>query len=818
MSLLSSSIGSIRCLADEEADNNMLQDLQLAAELGKTLLERNKELENIIKIHQSTIEEQAQEIEYMKKQTAALREVNDSRLKIYEQLEVSIQDLERANHRLVVENTGDKKLIKNQCLTIENLETRCEELQKKIDDLTSQREVLLRQQTTNLNPDVVQTQSVSWKAAVTPGGSIKQSAAPNSPKVFQETTNDTNLQQPLILNSNEEELTDLLIQLQEARSQRVREQKKVTELGQQLTTLLQENGALEEQLTFWRSKAQDVKNLQDEINTLEEVRRGQLCGRCLRGMDTRNHDELSVLDGEEYDDISIAGSLINEQPDPEPTVVQETCENKTEVVVMNEVVNNNPYRELVEKYQALLEVQRLSAPRRKNSISMMGGVMSLQEELEMSGEYNCFQNPSSVDNELQQQEVVGMKSGTMMIGNSSTINNGVGGGSVIGGGCGGCGGGGGGVGNNGKPGKGDNNNKKAFSATPTDFSEAETSSSGFADETSNKSTQTDGRPGSFLCSIADGEDCKFSIYDDNSPFESRFRKTPEYRQIFSEIFGVLKRAAEAKDEGEKLPLLDDQTNNSNNSSSSSNGNVTYNVSDNSENRNGSISLGQDDLPSETTDDNQSVMSSVVSSVVSEPPYKMQQTPLSSKELTLKKETTSNDHSQADIGKIVNDKTSTLESKHATKLDYVSVNVHVKKNKSSAKKNTARKLAFNNSERPKTPNVVSSTANSTFVQTKSNSGGRRRFRALTPAEQDGTNVWNNTSPYNQSKTRESPNPIRKSQIFVNRNITEQHSHSYEYSEYKPSTASEEVAKLKRLELSYAEVLRMPNKSKGNHHRS
>ncbi|XP_043494116.1 uncharacterized protein LOC122519015 [Polistes fuscatus] len=817
MSLLSSSIGSIRCLADEEADNNMLQDLQLAAELGKTLLERNKELENIIKIHQSTIEEQAQEIEYMKKQTAALREVNDSRLKIYEQLEVSIQDLERANHRLVVENTGDKKLIKNQCLTIENLETRCEELQKKIDDLTSQREVLLRQQTTNLNPDVVQTQSVSWKAAVTPGGSIKQSAAPNSPKVFQETTNDTNLQQPLILNSNEEELTDLLIQLQEARSQRVREQKKVTELGQQLTTLLQENGALEEQLTFWRSKAQDVKNLQDEINTLEEVRRGQLCGRCLRGMDTRNHDELSVLDGEEYDDISIAGSLINEQPDPEPTVVQETCENKTEVVVMNEVVNNNPYRELVEKYQALLEVQRLSAPRRKNSIPMMGGVMSLQEELEMSGEYNCFQNPSSVDNELQQQEVVGMKSGTMMIGNSSTINNGVGGGSVIGGGCGGCGGGGG-VGNNGKPGKGDNNNKKAFSATPTDFSEAETSSSGFADETSNKSTQTDGRPGSFLCSIADGEDCKFSIYDDNSPFESRFRKTPEYRQIFSEIFGVLKRAAEAKDEGEKLPLLDDQTNNSNNSSSSSNGNVTYNVSDNSENRNGSISLGQDDLPSETTDDNQSVMSSVVSSVVSEPPYKMQQTPLSSKELTLKKETTSNDHSQADIGKVVNDKTSTLESKHATKLDYVSVNVHVKKNKSSAKKNTARKLAFNNSERPKTPNVVSSTANSTFVQTKSNSGGRRRFRALTPAEQDGTNVWNNTSPYNQSKTRESPNPIRKSQIFVNRNITEQHSHSYEYSEYKPSTASEEVAKLKRLELSYAEVLRMPNKSKGNHHRS
>lgn len=99
-----------------------------------------------------------------------------------------------------------------------------------------------------------------------------QSAAPSSPSVFQETGNDSNLQQIVTSASSEEELTDLLIQLQEARSQRAREQKKVAELGQQLTTLLQENSTLEEQLTFWRSKAQDVKNLQDEINTLEEVR------------------------------------------------------------------------------------------------------------------------------------------------------------------------------------------------------------------------------------------------------------------------------------------------------------------------------------------------------------------------------------------------------------------------------------------------------------------------------------------------------------------------------------------------------------------
>jgi len=47
-----------------------------------------------------------------------------------------------------------------------------------------------------------------------------------------------------------------------------------------------------------------------------------LCGRCLRGMDTRTHDELSImLDQEEYDDISMAESLISEnQRDSELTV------------------------------------------------------------------------------------------------------------------------------------------------------------------------------------------------------------------------------------------------------------------------------------------------------------------------------------------------------------------------------------------------------------------------------------------------------------------------------------------------------------------
>lgn len=41
----------------------IFSDLQLAAELGKTLLERNKELENLLRAHQRKCEDQKQEIE-----------------------------------------------------------------------------------------------------------------------------------------------------------------------------------------------------------------------------------------------------------------------------------------------------------------------------------------------------------------------------------------------------------------------------------------------------------------------------------------------------------------------------------------------------------------------------------------------------------------------------------------------------------------------------------------------------------------------------------------------------------------------------------
>ncbi|PSN37411.1 hypothetical protein C0J52_21228 [Blattella germanica] len=479
------------------------KNLQLAAELGKTLLERNKELETTLKQYQVAIEDKYQEIEYLTKQTAALREVNDSRFKIYEQLEISIQDLERANQRLSLENSSDKKHIKNLCMTIDSLESKCEELQRALDDMTlKQNAQLLKKQRT--------------KSSSIDNGTSTDSSTKEENGTEQHGDEGVDMKE----NAEDEEVIRLLEQLQELRSLRAKDQRKATELEEQMAGLLQENMSLEDQLTMLRQKEEDMKTLQEEISTLEEVRQGQLCGRCLRNVDSRGHDQLSLmLDHEEEEDASVVNSIISET---HRSTIMLHIEDPQDVQT-----HDNPYRVLVEKYEALLEMQRHPASARQQHVAPSTNCLSLQEELQLSGDFNSFNGKEDADTESDNDITETTPSSSTKI--EANVQK---------------------------------KAEKAFSATPTDFSEAETSSSGFSDEISNKATQTEGHllpPGSFLCSIADGDDCRFSIYDDASPIESRFRKTPEYRQLFREIFAVLKRAAEAKDEGEQLPLLEDLT-------------------------------------------------------------------------------------------------------------------------------------------------------------------------------------------------------------------------------------------------------------------
>ncbi|XP_054463793.1 cerebellar degeneration-related protein 2 [Anoplopoma fimbria] len=110
-------------------------DLHLAAELGKTLLDRNHELEQALQQMYSTNQEQLQEIEHLNKQVDLLRQMNDQHAKVYEQLDVAARDLEQGNRRLVQDSRLAQQKIHSLTETIEGLQTYMEDLQTQVEEL-----------------------------------------------------------------------------------------------------------------------------------------------------------------------------------------------------------------------------------------------------------------------------------------------------------------------------------------------------------------------------------------------------------------------------------------------------------------------------------------------------------------------------------------------------------------------------------------------------------------------------------------------------------------------------------------------------------
>ncbi|CAH2007822.1 unnamed protein product [Acanthoscelides obtectus] len=287
------------------------QDLQLAAELGKTLLERNKELELALKQQQLTIDEQVQEIEYLSKQTTALKEVNDSRLRIYEQLEVSIQDLERANHRLVLENAAEKKHIKSLNGTIESLESKCEELQSTVDDLNLQIDILKRKSqraaeqrySTGSTRESITLRRVNSTSSSVPKPRKTAETVVQTDNSISGTTDEADNCSIDSVWENDGMEQQLLAQLSKMRAQCNRDERKIAELEEQLAVIIQQNQALENQVVQLSHKGDHntMKSWHEELSAVEEVRQGQLCSRCLRNLDQpsspgADEDDTTMMD------------------------------------------------------------------------------------------------------------------------------------------------------------------------------------------------------------------------------------------------------------------------------------------------------------------------------------------------------------------------------------------------------------------------------------------------------------------------------------------------------------------------------------------
>uniref|UniRef100_A0A8C7S5F0 Cerebellar degeneration-related protein 2-like n=1 Tax=Oncorhynchus mykiss TaxID=8022 RepID=A0A8C7S5F0_ONCMY len=117
------------------------QDLHLAAELGKTLLERNKELEDSLQQMYINNEEQVQEIEYLSKQLEMLREMNEQHAKVYEQLDVTARELEITNEKLVIESKASQQKIDRLTGTMETLQAQVDTMTARVEELRTLKEL-----------------------------------------------------------------------------------------------------------------------------------------------------------------------------------------------------------------------------------------------------------------------------------------------------------------------------------------------------------------------------------------------------------------------------------------------------------------------------------------------------------------------------------------------------------------------------------------------------------------------------------------------------------------------------------------------------
>ncbi|XP_004518904.1 uncharacterized protein LOC101457718 isoform X2 [Ceratitis capitata] len=828
------------------------KDLQLAAELGKTLLERNKELETLVKELKGTIDEQQQEIVYLKKHANALREVNDTRLKVYEQLDLGIQDMERSNHRLTAENNSDKKHIKTLVQTIEALEARQEELNKQIDELrqslTMERRKNERLSSANERRNTAANESSRSSNGVLNSVAVKESSSTNkgndsgSERGYEPSTtapencsfefgtsaqpeskaNSTSIGvnqsnensmglSDLVCNADDsEEIIKLVNDLEMMKKAFLAEQQRCTELEEQLVAIIQENQMLQSRLAS-NSPNEEMRSMQEELSVLDEVREGKMCSRCMRVLDdpdTIGDEQLSLAPTDDYQDEE--RSLLDNASECSQAIYRPGVSIKVAQRIADSLDLNmpssspNPYRELVEKYEALLEVQ-CSAIVRKNTSSGGGDGMSLADEFQSSGEFSQSQKshtPSSVARENMNTVDDGGAVGGDSTANGSAQNGGDASLTLS-------------QDADNSAGKvGNESAKDLRGRTPTEYSETGTTSSGYADETSNKCTQTENRPGSFLCTIGDGEMCKFSIYDDASPIDSHFRNRPEYKELFKEIFAVLKKAATNKEEGEKLPLLDDTE-----PAAAAACTAIAKVPP--------VTPANEELPIDFGDDAQSIISSAVSEqsfAMSECITKLERKTAKKHIIEKNQENQPPMHVGASITTVVVAGQSpivengrVLTPLKREPLEYLSVGVGIKK------KNRRKNRNFGN-DRPESPAVLPSPPRF-FI-----ASGKKR-RDVRPYVQSPLASTTSTAA-EQPRSSRSTGGARyewngSSMVIYNRSLnspgtpaTSLHGREMDFSnlEYRPSFLSMELNQLKNLEKSYAEVLRTADSCKHDHCRS
>ncbi|XP_055338522.1 cerebellar degeneration-related protein 2-like isoform X2 [Paramacrobiotus metropolitanus] len=283
-------------------------DLQLAAELGKTLLQRNKELETDLTTYQDLADDQALEIDFLTKQVHLLRDESSTRLAACEMLESQLQELKRSEGNLQELRNLDYMRITRLQDTVEVLQSRCEELQTQITEM--KRKNWEDKFASNTSSHTATTGSGGMTRSISHGEALK-TASKSHPNDSDDDDSELGPEMHIL----KEKIKVLQRQVTDERKQRELLQDQVVHVVADNTSLWQQLDHVTKEAASWREKLEHLTNkYADEIAAFNEQR-----GNDRQGVAAGNHDDTDI--SEDFSSLSSCSA-----PAPQVSILDEIAD------------------------------------------------------------------------------------------------------------------------------------------------------------------------------------------------------------------------------------------------------------------------------------------------------------------------------------------------------------------------------------------------------------------------------------------------------------------------------------------------------------
>lgn len=337
---VNSSLYNLEYISDsmEQKDrgSHCCTDLELAAEIGKNLLERNKELEVMLKSSHHYLEEQSIKNEFLSKQLETLRELHDGQVKACEQMESTALELQNTNKELQSETAVMRKRYQTLVQTVDSLENKCDEYRVQLEELQIERMRLQREMANSL--------------------SLKLTQKENGYELGSDNESDHTEKDEAVLGFKKdiEILNDRIMKLKRQHSV---EKRRREELEVELSDLIHENQTLDRELCHFAQQAKLWHELENETSCLAlSVDNDSAHTRQI----SESVENISLVDDDSFvlidEELNRQSSDMSDQSEVEilsPSHEAKSPLKENSTSFLSEL--GSQYHELVRKYDSLVE-------------------------------------------------------------------------------------------------------------------------------------------------------------------------------------------------------------------------------------------------------------------------------------------------------------------------------------------------------------------------------------------------------------------------------------------------------------------------------